>query len=230
VAWEGYDEIFGARLGADGTVLDPAAITFAPLVASRTETRPAVAWNGERFLVVWEEWELLDSVGESRVLGRRMAPDGTLLDSPPIVVSVSPAAQAPSVAAAGSTFLVVWDQRMAANHYEIRGGRVAATGELLDPDGLTISSSPFPERAPAVSTAGGARWVVTYDGFDATPGVGSQRVFARGIGPDPSPPASEPSGGCGTPGAGGGSLGAILLLLLASRISTSPRSPSTRRR
>lgn len=48
VAWTGAAGVWFARLGADGTVLDPAGVQLAPV-----GTTPAVASNGRGFLVAW---------------------------------------------------------------------------------------------------------------------------------------------------------------------------------
>ena len=74
VAWIDYDDnVRGARVGTDGTVLDPTAIPIAVLSSS---LNPNVAWNGQNYLVVWEDWRH----GTEDILGTRVAPDGSQLD------------------------------------------------------------------------------------------------------------------------------------------------------
>lgn len=57
----GVTAIYGTRIRADGTVLDP----FGILIARRGE-QPAVAWDGSQYVVVWENYEGLFAAPVSR--------------------------------------------------------------------------------------------------------------------------------------------------------------------
>jgi hypothetical protein len=70
--------VYIARLGKDGTILDPSA------VAIRTDagaSRPSLGCSGDGFLVAWGEWSAPDA--SAAILAMRLDPTGALLDSIP---------------------------------------------------------------------------------------------------------------------------------------------------
>ena len=109
VVWQDHrsgtiDDIYGARVSAAGSVLDPAGIPIS--TAANDQLAPAVAWNGTDFLVVWEDcrsgtnYDIYGDPGERR--RQRARPRGHLhlhRGEPPV---------APAVAWNGTDFLVVW--------------------------------------------------------------------------------------------------------------------------
>jgi hypothetical protein len=54
VVFEAGGDIYGARVGVDGAVLDPAGIAIS--TAGNTQANPSVAWDGANYLVVWEDY------------------------------------------------------------------------------------------------------------------------------------------------------------------------------
>jgi hypothetical protein len=76
--WPLYDiRIFASRISPSLTVLDPR-----PIVVSNTlsDSRPAVASNGDGFLIVWSRYP---SIGPNYdVVAQRISSDGSLLDQP----------------------------------------------------------------------------------------------------------------------------------------------------
>jgi hypothetical protein len=89
------------RLDPFGAALDPEPIE---VDAGIRRGKPAVAWNGSVYLVVWEDLVNVTFETDDLVKGIRVAPDGTLLDPAPFVVMEG---AMPAVAAQGDTFLVV---------------------------------------------------------------------------------------------------------------------------
>lgn len=77
-----YRVIYGARLDADGNMLDPSAIRLSE--SGRRVNAPTIAWGGNSYFVVW-----FDVTGDA-VYGRRIAVDGTLLDPLGSEIHISP--------------------------------------------------------------------------------------------------------------------------------------------
>ncbi|MBI3607922.1 MAG: hypothetical protein HY207_08140, partial [Nitrospirae bacterium] len=141
----GWD-VAAARVGPDGVVLDPGGITVG--AGPGDQTRPAVAWNGEAFVIVWMD----DRRGESDILAARLDPSGRLLDQAPIEVSAAPGEQSyPAVAARRDEAVVIWVDRRAAGPFALYGARLAADGRVLDPEGVPLSTAPRLHMFPAVA-------------------------------------------------------------------------------
>lgn len=129
VVWEG---VGGVRISADGQLLDSQPI----VISRRPGERPAVSFGKDSYLVVWDA-RVSDSVCD--VYGARVTPDGSVLDSSPIVVSVAVHEFGyPAVAFDGTNFLVAW-QGGSSEDPGIYGTRVSAEGKVLDPVALALA-------------------------------------------------------------------------------------------
>ena len=161
--WRGYD-IYGARIGVSGTVLDPSGIVIS--AKPHRELHPSVAFDGVNYLVVWE-----DRFGQTEydISGARVDPSGTVLDSSGIVVSDAPSSQRrPSVASCGGNFLVVWqDNRNDTS--DIYGARVHISGWLIDSSGIAIRTGPDWQKRPSVAFDGSNYLVVWQDHYHWNP-------------------------------------------------------------
>jgi hypothetical protein len=117
---------------------------------------PAVAWDGEDFLVVWSARR----GAATDLFGARIAPDGTPVDRSPRVISSSPGNQHhPSVAWGREEFLVVWeDDRSGVNR--IYGTHVTPRGEVVEPNGFAIAGSRYEQSAPVAVWTGSGFCVV----------------------------------------------------------------------
>jgi hypothetical protein len=121
VVWSGatnpnntHADIIGARIGADGTLLDPTG--FVINGEFRDQMAPAVASLGHETLVVWEDWNSTNP----NIRGTRVSADGSLIGGVVTFAGAGYPETAPSVAAAGDRYLVVWDARPAAGQFAIR--------------------------------------------------------------------------------------------------------------
>ena len=170
----------------DGAVLDAAPIT---LPASWSSRSPAVASDGQDFLVVWQDFTKDRSpVGinchfESDVVGARVrAADGAVLDTTPIVVSAHERGQGtPAVAPGQGEYLVVWKDSRASDCAEtdIYGARVnARNGRVRDRDGFALSQMPGSEEAPAVGF-NGRDYLIAWQIFEDTPNPGTHIFCTR---------------------------------------------------
>ena len=150
-----YD-IYGARVDSAGKVLDPAGIAVSK--AAAYQRFPAVAHDGTRFLVVWQDRGL----GNYDIRGARVDGTGKVLDPTGVVLSSAPKHQEyPAVTRGGAgNFMVVWQDRRGADR-DIYGTRVTGAGKALDPSGIAIASLPKHQQSPAVSHDGD-RYLVTW--------------------------------------------------------------------
>jgi hypothetical protein len=163
------EDIYGARVAADGTVLDPGGIPLA--VNSGRQTNPTVVFNGTDFVVAWEDH---GGFIPNRIKATRVSPGGVKLDSPPLILG---GGASPEIASSGSTTLVVWTAG------GIKGGRIATDGTILDPDGFTVADDPEGENAfsaPSVASDG-TDFLVGYEtGTDGNHVVAVVKVTSAG--------------------------------------------------
>ena len=144
VTWQdqraGLADIYAARVGPGGNVLDPAGIPISTLPDHQLE--PAASYDGENFLVSWGD------LASSDLFGARVDGDGIVLDPAGIPISSAAGEQAaPAIAFDGENYLVVWaDTR--GGQSDIYGTRVSRAGTVLDPDGFLISMSGPPPPPP----------------------------------------------------------------------------------
>jgi len=103
-------DVYGTRLDAAGRVLDPGGIAIAR--APSDQALPAVASDGDRYLVVWTDGRAGDTPGH--IYGTFVTRDGAVTD--PAGFQISDDANSyiqvlPSVAWGGSNYLVAWEAR-----------------------------------------------------------------------------------------------------------------------
>jgi hypothetical protein len=175
VVWSEHDgsnfEIRAAQVNGAGVIVQPIGF-LSTQGDGRNDERPAVAWNGTRFLVTWEH-NFSDS--DIDVYGRIVNRAGFPIGSPFTVVAPIGLQTFPSVAAVGATFFVVWsDDRVGAG--DIRGARVTDAGTVLDAiPGVTIASAATAETQPDIAATGGAL-LVSYQNLAA---AGNPDVYAQ---------------------------------------------------
>jgi hypothetical protein len=166
VAWEDYRngsdyDVYGARVNASGTVLDPSGIGIS--TATGYQEYPAVAFDGTNYIVVCQDYR---SGSDEDIHGARVTTLGIVLDSLGILISIAPGAQsqyAPSVASDGTNYLVVWQDDQNGLDDDIYGARVTASGTVLDPSGIPISTAADYQESPSVAFDGTNYLVVWQD-------------------------------------------------------------------
>lgn len=170
-------DIYGARVGAAGGILDPAGI--AVCTASNKQRLPKVAWGGTNWLVVWEDDRntntlVMGTPAYQDIFGARVSSAGQVLDPQGIGICTNPGPQfEPSCAWNGTdAFLVAWrDYRVATLPYpsDIYGGRVAPSGLPLDGMlGLAICTATNFQFRPQVVPGTTNCLVVWEDGRNST--------------------------------------------------------------
>jgi len=148
-------DIYAQRLDASGgAVADPIPIA----VGFGDQVAPQVAWNGENWLVAWETpcecWSY-----SSQILAVRVSPVGTVLDPEPIVVHTN-GSEWFRMTANGSEWLVALDS--------LRGVRIAADGQLINPGGTQMAVRTTTGRHAIVSAQG--EYLLVWDSWGPAQG------------------------------------------------------------
>ena len=160
-----WDGIRATRINTDGQAIDHLPIRISP--PRMLTGKPAVAWNGNEWLVAWEEKVArnLPILGppmyRMNILAARISSNISLLDPQLIPIAVSSDGSStqnnPAVASDGDEFLVVWDEttyRDLASH--VRARHVLGTG-VAPTEPQTIATGVGP-----AATWDGARYMVAW--------------------------------------------------------------------
>ena len=156
-----YD-IYGARVAADGTVLDPTGIPISAIAnfdpAPGNQYFPSVGFDGTNFLVVWTANRDPSSI-VYEIYAARVSPDGTVLDPVAIQLTTgSDALRMSSIVFDGTNYFIVW--RTGAS--QIRGARISTAGVNLDgPAGFLIGEGFYPYVA-----FDGTNYLTTWHGWN----------------------------------------------------------------
>lgn len=178
VVWEdgrSGTHVYGTRMTNDGAVLDPGIpITQA---VSGTQHKPAIAFDGTNYFVVWEQ-------GDADIYGTRVSRAGDVLDPAGIPISTASNRQVePAIAFDGENYLVTWsDDRI--GEYDIYAARVTPGGLVRDPGGIPISTAPGAQQAPAAAFDG-ANYLVAWGDHRSGADIFGARVARTGIVLDP---------------------------------------------
>ncbi|HZM42068.1 MAG TPA: hypothetical protein VFB94_23290, partial [Acidimicrobiales bacterium] len=133
---------------ASGCLVEISDPVYGP--GGHDQRRPAVAFDGSNFLVVWADLRNptpLD-VFSYDIYAARITPDGSVLDVTGIPIAPNyPNDPAPDVAFDSTNFLVVW------NGGSIYGARVRPDGAVLDPQPFIIGGG-GQTGGPAISAGG----------------------------------------------------------------------------
>jgi len=187
VAWQDYIEvpedpgICCTRVSPSGRILDPASgIPVGPV--SGIQAYPAVAFGGGVYLVTWVD----SSASGFFIMGARLAPSGVVLDSPGFVITSTPSGRNPAATTSdGTDFLVVWGDGRGGTA-DIYGARVSQSGQVLDPNGIAISTADAQQSLPAVAFGGGCYTVVWQDDRNGDLAIYGSRVSTSAQVLDPS--------------------------------------------
>ncbi|MFH1313835.1 MAG: hypothetical protein ABIJ00_11505 [Candidatus Eisenbacteria bacterium] len=167
-------DIYGARVAADGTVLDEVGI--AACIAVEDQKEPAIAFDGTNYLVVWTD----ERNGSADIYGSRMGSDGQVLDPDGILISAASSAQSsPAVAFGDTAYFVTWTDWRDGNA-NIYAARVALDGTVLDTSGVMVSAAVAEQEFPAVSFDGTGWLVVWHDSRSGQADIYGSRVALDG--------------------------------------------------
>lgn len=166
LAWDGFlvGNIQCRRISSSGVLLGagPTAIN-----SLNTGIIPAVAWNGSQWLVTWGDNRGTSSSNIQHIRGARVNADATLADPLggfEIAANPNGDEDQSAIAAAGSDWLVVWNEKTLVNNsLSIRfGARVVKAdgmieGTVADRGITTITTGQFGPRC----ASDGVSWLVT---------------------------------------------------------------------
>jgi hypothetical protein len=139
-----FDEwdIYGARISAQGTVLDNNGFLIEDkpnVLASAAYPPLRIARSDSNYMIVWEQKGAFDSA----ILGHILNQEGRPMFSDPIAMPKNAGGgrsiqyQYPAVASNGDLYLVGWCE-FKLNHAMLRAARVALSGAILDSAGITV--------------------------------------------------------------------------------------------
>jgi MYXO-CTERM domain-containing protein len=146
-------DVYGARVGQDGTVLDNLGIPIA--LALNAQQSPAVAFDGTNYLVVWSDGRRGSGTD---IFGARVSPAGSVLDPSGLGLSTSSTfallMSAPAIAFDGTNYLIVWDEKTGfSGSTNLMGLRVSPAGTSVGSP-FTVSNATGDQLAAAVAFDG----------------------------------------------------------------------------
>jgi len=151
VAWEDrradrqHADVYAARLTPGGAMLDPGGLAVG--AGQGPQVAPAVAWDGQNFVVAWRDGARGLAVG-------RVSPGGAMLDQPPLAVPGTAGQQLlaePALCADGDGVLLAWGGRSpGAPAAEIRALRVPRGGVVTGAAPVALVSTADAMASPVV--------------------------------------------------------------------------------
>jgi len=172
--------LVGVRISPQGDLLDPSGFTLAP--SAGTNARPAVAFDGVNFLVVWSQ---LDGALAGEIHAAFVTPAGSV-GSEFTVQSASGDQVLAAIVFGVNQYLVVWVDRQGASA-KVRGARVTTDGDVLDPAGFDVTTGV--DFNPALSFDGD-RYLVAWSRIPAGStgaDIWAARLELDGTASDPAP-------------------------------------------
>ena len=140
--WETSSDIYGARLDANGQLLDrvPLVVTQEPA----SQANPQVVWNGANWLVLFESVDI-NGTGfyyQASLEAVRVSPTGAILDAQPIKIrNVVPAGSSWTAASDGSDWVVAFQESDSDSALALL--RITAAGEVVQGPTVVVPSTYF---------------------------------------------------------------------------------------
>jgi len=152
------DDIYGARVTKEGVVLDLEGFIICD--APMNQNYPTIAFNGINYLVVWYDWRSNNVAGYGSAYGARLSPDGTVLDDPAFLIANRVPGQVPvQLTCSGTEWFVTYmdGKDVPANFRltDVYGFRISADGEIVNQQGIPVSTSFGHQFGPAVGYGDG---------------------------------------------------------------------------
>jgi hypothetical protein len=172
VAW--YDgrnynwDIYGARVDTSGHVIDPNG--FAICSELHDQAHPMVAFDGTNYLIVWYDCRPQGSDLYGSAYGARVSPTGSVLDNPSFKIADHVRGQGSvQLAFDGTNYLAIWhvqykDVGTNWRLEDVYGKRISKDGQLIDRQGIPISTSLGHQFGPIVGFGAGRYLAAWSDG------------------------------------------------------------------
>jgi cysteine-rich repeat protein len=165
-------DVFAAKIRGADLHAEPGRLVS----GAASQGSPAVATNGDGFLIAWSESQAIDR-SDTKIFGARLSSTGAIADVVPIQIATAyEHNRYPAVASNGVDYLVVWTGgNTAAGIY---GTRVFDDGSVADPAGILIAGS---NGAPRVAS-NGADYLVAWPHYRDTTGddIRGARITSAG--------------------------------------------------
>lgn len=140
-------DIYGARVGGDGRVLDPEGYSISR--APGAQCGPAITSNGTGSIVAWQD---LRNGGYPDVYATRLNDGGGVLDTAGIPVCLASRGQYDvGVGRFNSDWFITWEDRRNGNDRDIFGARVSRDGRVLDTAGIPVCRAAGDQYGPQVA-------------------------------------------------------------------------------
>ncbi|MGC4119156.1 MAG: hypothetical protein QM765_32235 [Myxococcales bacterium] len=159
-------DIYGARVSAEGAVVDPSGLAIS--TATGNQLAPSVATDGTNYLVVWCDARS----GSARPYASRVSAAGTLLDPTGVSLASTSACSDTAAAYDGTRYLAVWSSS------SVYSARLSSAAVALDPTPLLLGSGGHPRVA-----FDGLNFLAVYE---KSSGVFGSRVTGAGAILDPT--------------------------------------------
>ncbi|MBI1177956.1 hypothetical protein GC207_11035 [bacterium] len=186
------DDIYGARVGSDGTVLDLNGL--AVCTATGDQKSPTVAALNGSYFVAWEDFR---SGVSNRVYGTRIQSTGQIKTQDGFALSsVIGEQQAPRIVASTNQFFAVWQGSANGTNFNIFGTRITELGIVQETNSVLVNASTGDQTHPAIASKGGDFMVVWED--QRTSGrtnLYSSRITANGTVLEPTGDLTAPETG-----------------------------------
>ncbi|UQA64061.1 hypothetical protein [Polyangium aurulentum] len=139
-----FANIVGSRFAAGGAQIDTPPIVIS--TSGNTQTDVSIAWNGQNYLVAWEDDRDYVAGRPMDIVATRVSPAGQALDTSGLPMATGPLEQRdPRVISDGQSTLLVWSafdlQSGALEEQDsLRAARVNGQGVLIDNPPLQLGS------------------------------------------------------------------------------------------
>lgn len=158
--WD-YD-IFGTRVNQSGEILDPGGFIICDAPGDQTE--PVVAFDGNNYMVVWNDDRDVPPGSYDNIYGARVTQEGEVLDPGGFQICVFEDDQDnPDIAFDGTGYFVVWGDDRASDD-KVYGTRVTVDADVITPDGFRISTSEGSNSYPKIA-AGSENYLVVWSDY-----------------------------------------------------------------
>ncbi|MFP2907167.1 hypothetical protein ACLESD_19380 [Pyxidicoccus sp. 3LFB2] len=152
-------DIYAARVGADGALLDPAAVPVT--TAPRDQTAPSIACESGQCLVVWEDSRDAGTTPKTEVYAARLSPDAGVLAVRELLLTPGVGERhQPVVASDGRQYQVVWEEFISGEGARLLGRRIPYEGSPNDEAPVTIATGAAGYVQKAIATLGDLSLVV----------------------------------------------------------------------
>jgi hypothetical protein len=179
VAWRAEGSILAKRVSPEGEVLDESNI-----VVSTAASNPKISFDGDNYLLVWIDQKA--GAPSYDIFGRRVSPDGEVVDASDLTISADPSDQFSfSLAFNGSQHLLAWT-RGSSPGSDVYGTIVDKDGVAANPAGVPIATGTGDQDGPVVTAVGASFFVAWTDYRGVTYDVYGSRVSPAGVPLDPT--------------------------------------------